>query len=336
LPRYSEALLIKELERLGIGRPSTYVTIISKIKDRHYTETVKGRFIPTELGFQVIDFLTENFPDILDVKFTAEMEDKLDGIEEGREDWIRVLESFYETFKVDLGRTQEYVKNHKVTSVPTDVICTTCGKPMVLKWGKNGQFLACSGYPDCQTTMDFKRNEDGKIIPNPVEVTDQVCELCGGKMVVKRGKFGPFLACASYPSCKNTRNLGVQTVVQTSEMQMKCEKCEGAMVLRTSSRGQFWGCTNYPKCKNIKPLSLGIRCPMPDCEGEIVVRTAKGRIFYGCNRYPDCKFTTAYKPIEKKCPLCNYPILVEKTDKQGNIKIACIQKKCEYEERPED
>ncbi|OGL43471.1 MAG: DNA topoisomerase I, partial [Candidatus Schekmanbacteria bacterium RBG_13_48_7] len=336
LPRYSEALLIKELERLGIGRPSTYVSIISKIKDRHYTETFKGRFIPTELGIQVTDFLTEQFPDVLDIKFTAAMEDNLDGIEEGNSEWIQILHNFYETFKIDLDKTKEYVKNNKVTSVPTEFSCSNCGKQMVLKWGKNGQFLACSGYPQCQTTMDFKRDENGKIIPNSIEIEEDTCDKCGAKMVVKRGKFGPFLACSAYPECKNTRNINVSSKPQPAETEMKCEKCGSDMILRTSNRGQFWGCSKYPKCKNIKPFSMGIPCPIPDCSGKIVMRTARGRVFYGCSEYPGCTFTTAHKPIAKKCPLCNYPLLVEKADKDGNIKIVCLQKKCDYEEKFEN
>jgi DNA topoisomerase-1 len=240
-PRFSEASLVKELEDKGIGRPSTYANILSTIQDRGYVEKREGRFYPTTLGTKVNDLLVEAFPDILDVTFTAQMEDGLDQVEDGAADWKRLLTDFYSPFKVDLEKAVVHMRDLKREEIPTEHVCEKCGSPMVIKWGRNGEFLACSGYPACKNTREFRRREDGTIEIAPEPTTDEKCETCGAPMLVKRGKFGEFLACSRYPDCKTTRpiSLGVD-----------CPKpgCGGFLTEKRSRRGKvFYGCSNYSK-----------------------------------------------------------------------------------------
>jgi DNA topoisomerase-1 len=234
--RFSEATLIKELEERGIGRPSTYATILSTIKDKGYVGLEKGKFSPTELGFVVNDLLVVHFPDILDIEFTAQMEENLDKIEEGQRDWIDTLKEFYRPFQKDLEMAKVSMRDIKREKIPTDAICERCGSKMVKRWGKRGYFLACSSYPKCRYTREVEGNEE-----NPVE-TDARCEKCGNLMVVKNGKFGRFLACSNYPTCKSTRSL--DTGVRCPQ-----EGCDGILVERRTRKGRtFYSCTNYPRC----------------------------------------------------------------------------------------
>jgi DNA topoisomerase-1 len=240
-PRFTEASLVKELEEKGIGRPSTYANILSTIQDRGYVEKREGRFHPTTLGTKVNDLLVESFPDILDVTFTAQMEDGLDKVEEGDADWQRLLKDFYSPFKVDLEKAVVHMRDLKREEIPTEHKCEKCGSTMVIKWGRNGEFLACSGYPECKNTREFSRREDGSIEIAPQATTDEKCETCGAPMLVKRGRFGEFLACSRYPECKTTRpiSLGVN-----------CPRpnCGGFLTEKRSRRGKvFYGCSNYSK-----------------------------------------------------------------------------------------
>ena len=240
-PRFSEASLVKELEEKGIGRPSTYANILSTIQDRGYVEKREGRFHPTTLGTKVNDLLVESFPDILDVTFTASMEEGLDGVEEGQRDWVKLLGDFYTPFKVDLEKAVVHMRDLKREEIPTDFKCEKCNSPMVIKWGRNGEFLACSGYPECKNTKEFLRKEDGTIEIAPEPTTDEKCETCGAPMLVKRGRFGEFLACSRYPDCKTTRpiSLGVNCPRPT---------CGGFLTEKRSRRGKvFFGCSNYAK-----------------------------------------------------------------------------------------
>jgi DNA topoisomerase-1 len=242
-PRFTEASLVKELEEKGIGRPSTYATILSTIQDRGYAEKREGRFYPTELGTLVNDLLVEAFPDILNVSFTAGLEEQLDKVEEGDDDWIRVLRGFYDPFKVDLSKAAEAMRDVKREEIPTDHVCEKCGSPMVIKWGRNGSFLACKAYPECKNTKEFIRNADGTIEIAPEPTTDEVCEVCGAPMKVKRGKFGSFLACSRYPDCKTTKAISLGVT---------CPKpgCGGFLTEKRSRRGKiFFGCSNYAKTK---------------------------------------------------------------------------------------
>ena len=234
--RFSEATLIKELEEKGIGRPSTYAAILSTIKEKGYVQLEKGKFSPTELGFLVNDLLVVNFPDIFDVEFTAQMEENLDEIEEGKKDWIDTLKEFYTPFQKDLEMAKVSMRDVKREMIPTDAVCERCGSKMVKRWGKRGYFLACSSYPKCRYTREVEGNE-----ANQVE-TDAKCEKCGSPMVIKNGKFGRFLACSNYPTCKFTRSL--DTGVRCPQ-----EGCDGVMVERKTRKGRtFYSCTNYPRC----------------------------------------------------------------------------------------
>jgi DNA topoisomerase-1 len=242
-PRFNESSLIKEMEERGIGRPSTYAAILSTIQDKGYCEKIERNFKPTELGVIVTDELVRAFPREMDVAFTAGMEEKLDEIEEGSAQWQAVLQDFYTGFKEDLAKAEVHMRDVKRQETPTDLACEKCGKPMVIKWGRMGEFLACSGYPDCRNTMNFRREEDGRISPQKEEeiTTDEKCPTCGADMVVKRGRFGRFLACSKYPECKTSKPISIG---------VSCPKgCGGYISERRSKRGKtFYGCSSYPNC----------------------------------------------------------------------------------------
>jgi DNA topoisomerase-1 len=271
-PRFTEASLVKELEEKGIGRPSTYANILSTIQDRGYVEKREGRFFPTTLGTKVNDLLVESFPDILDVTFTAQMEDGLDQVEDGAADWKRLLTDFYSPFKVDLEKAVLHMRDLKREEIPTEHKCEKCGSPMVIKWGRNGEFLACSGYPECKNTREFTRKEDGSIEIAPQPTTDEKCETCGAPMLVKRGRFGEFLACSRYPECKTTRPISLGVA---------CPRpgCGGFLTEKRSRRGKvFYGCSNYSKtqCDFVlwdKPIAQ--RCPQ--CDAPFLVKRENRR-----------------------------------------------------------
>ncbi|PIR17795.1 MAG: DNA topoisomerase I, partial [Deltaproteobacteria bacterium CG11_big_fil_rev_8_21_14_0_20_49_13] len=240
-PRFTEASLVKELEEQGIGRPSTYASIMSVIQDKEYVKKLQLKFHPTRLGEVVNELLVTNFPEILDVKFTAQMEEELDDIEEGKMKWNKVLNDFYVPFAKTLKRAEKTMVNLKAQAIETKIMCEKCGKPMVIKWGRHGEFLACSTYPECKSTKEFSRSETGEITPKAAETTDEKCEKCGADMVIKRGRFGKFLACSKYPECKTTKTIGIG---------VKCPECGGDVVSRMGKRGRaFYGCSKYPNCK---------------------------------------------------------------------------------------
>ena len=265
-PRYNEALLIRELEEKGIGRPSTYATIISTIQDRQYVEKDEARFKPTELGQMVNDRLVGNYPDVFDVKFTAKMESELDEIEEGGKDWIATVKDFYSPFSKNLGVAEEKMESVKGKEEPTEIICEKCGKNMVIKWGRRGYFLACPGYPECKTTKQFTKDENGaiQIVEEVAEVTDEVCDKCQSPMVVKRGRFGVFLACSQYPECKSTKpmKLGVKCPV---------DECEGDLVQKRTKKGRtFFSCSRYPNC-NYALWDKPVKRACPNCQSPFLV-----------------------------------------------------------------
>ncbi|MCK5548016.1 MAG: topoisomerase DNA-binding C4 zinc finger domain-containing protein, partial [Thermoplasmata archaeon] len=300
-PRYTEASLIKELEKLGIGRPSTYASIMSKIQDRNYTRREKKQLVPTELGFVVTDLLIENFPDILNVRFTAEMESELDKIEEGKMNWVTALESFYQPFARDLKRA---TKEMRIRNTPTETKCELCGANMIRKWGKNGFFLACSRFPECRGARNI--TPDGDTAAETRE-TDEVCDKCDARMVVKHGRYGEFLACPNYPECKNIKSLkrardGKITAAKDKVTKEKCELCGKLVVERRSRYGKFLACSGYPECRYIKSEKTNLACPQNGCGGVLKKRrTKKGKTFYGCSNYPECNFATwNLKDLKKK------------------------------------
>ncbi len=237
--RYTEAALVKQMEKMGIGRPSTYAPTIVTLGVRGYIKKVKKALVPQEVGMLVNDFLVEHFPNIVDYSFTARMEDDLDEIAEGKKEWMPVIKEFYEPFIEQIKLKDKEVAKQTAEDEVTDKKCVKCGEPMVIKTGRFGKFLACSGFPKCKYTEPL--NGEGK---SEVEVTDKKCEKCGAPMVKKNGRFGPFYGCSNYPTCKHVENINTPTI------RMACPKCkEGDVVVRRTKRGKiFYGCSNYPKC----------------------------------------------------------------------------------------
>jgi DNA topoisomerase-1 len=457
-PRYNEATLVKRLEADGVGRPSTYASILSTIQEREYVKKEGGRFTPTELGNVVTGLLLESFDDIFDVTYTARMEQELDDIEDGKLDWRAAIGEFYKVFDKDIKHAEEHMTDIKRMEKPTDLICEKCGKPLVIKWGKHGSFIACTGYPDfssksaesdlqklekevkvrqlrsliqielslgkiktrfpqvttqwgkqgrffvCTSSPglpkgmgDFldkheqaivlRRLEDrnkmelrlGKIqaryprmnefydldlrdtaegvalswrrkedfctytreltvdLPDldTADLSDQhaeeSCENCGRPMVLKKGRFGTFLACSGYPDCNTTKQIGGTQTKPDQPLAEKCPQCGNHLVLKSGRFGEFTACSTYPACKYVKQKTIGVKCP--ECsEGEIIERRSKkGKTFYGCNRYPDCNFVAWGKPVAEKCPECGSPYMVEKWLKAGPI-WQCPNPECKHKQ----
>ncbi|MFO1519278.1 MAG: type I DNA topoisomerase [bacterium] len=239
-PRYTEASLVKELEEKGIGRPSTYATILSTIQDKKYATKEAGKFFPTQLGKIVNELLVSSFPDILNVQFTAKMEGELDDVEEGKRKWSEAIADFYGPFQETLKKAKVHMKDIKRQEISTEFKCEKCGSPMVVKWGRHGEFLACSGYPECKSTKEIVQAEGGGYAIAEEQKVEEVCEKCGSPMQIKRGRFGSFLACSSYPNCKTTKAISIG---------VNCPQCNSPLAERRSKRGKvFYGCTGYPKC----------------------------------------------------------------------------------------
>ncbi|HET6281270.1 MAG TPA: type I DNA topoisomerase [Polyangia bacterium] len=298
-PRFSEASLVKELEEKGIGRPSTYAAILSTVQDRGYVEKREGRLHPTELGMMVNGLLVKSFPAIVSTDFTAQMEEQLDQVEEGQADWVKLLHAFYDPFKLDLEKAKIEMRDIKREEQATDEVCEKCGKPMVIKWGRNGYFLACSGYPDCRNTKEYTRNADGslKVMPT-TRPSDQICPTCASPMVIRRGRFGEFLACSKYPECKTTSpmSLGVN-----------CPKegCGGYLTEKRSRRGKvFFGCANYSKtgCDFVswdRPMPQ----PCPNCAAPFLVqKVSKAGTRLRCIK-PDCGYSADGESPDAEAPL---------------------------------
>jgi DNA topoisomerase I len=328
-PRYNEATLVKKLEADGVGRPSTYASILSTIQDREYVKKEGGRFTPTELGMVVTDLLLESFNDLFDVRYTARMEEELDEIEDGKVEWRTAMAEFYDRFQKNLENAARNMTDIKRMERPTDLACEKCGKPMVIKWGKHGSFIACTGYPECTNTRELTVD-----LPD-VDKADlgeqdeaEYCENCGRPMVLKKGRFGQFFACSGYPDCKTTKQLGGEQRKDV-RLEEKCPQCNSNLVQKYGRYGEFVACSNYPTCKYVKQKTIGVPCP--NCsQGEIVERRSKrGRTFYGCNRYPECDFVAWGKPISEKCPECGSSYLIEKFLKAGPV-AQCPNPECKF------
>ncbi|MBV8208025.1 MAG: type I DNA topoisomerase [Acidobacteria bacterium] len=336
-PRYNEASLVKELEERGIGRPSTYATILTTIQERQYAQKTGGKFVPTEIGLVVTDLLVANFPDIFDPQYTARLEEELDEIEDGREKWTQALADFYKKFQKDLAYAQKHMENIKRMEKPTEEKCERCGSPLVIKWGKHGSFFACSSYDKSDPNSCTFTKENPIDLPEldsadvQETVQEEYCENCGRPMVLKRGRFGQFMACTGYPDCKTTRRLDQGKKVPDIPLEETCPQCNRNMVLRHGRYGEFVSCSGYPECKYIKQNFIGVKCP--DCKtGDLVEKKARrrGNVFFGCSNYPKCKFTSAYKPVAEKCPKCGSEYLVQKALKSGEV-IACPKSECDYQ-----
>ena len=295
-PRFSEASLVKELEKNGIGRPSTYASILGVIQDKGYVELIKRYFIPSELGFIVNDLLVDSFPTLLDISFTAQMETNLDDVESGALQEIELLKKFYDDFKTTLDNAKDNMVSVKGVGVETGISCPLCSKSVNIKIGRNGHFLACTGYPDCAFTSNYLRDEKGNIsIVEKIADSEPVkdCPKCGEPMVQKDGRFGLFLACTGYPECKHTESVG----------------------------------------QNSATTDTGVPCPEKGCDGTIVEKKSKrGKLFFGCSNYPDCTFASWDKPVSRACPDCASPYLVEKETKRDGKFVKCPVKGCGFKE----
>ena len=347
-PRYNEASLVKELEERGVGRPSTYASIINTIQDREYVVKhggSRGRFYPTEIGVVVCDLLVENFPYIFNTAYTAKLEEELDDIEEGKEKWTDLLKGFYGYFEEELKVAGTEMRNIKRMEQVTKEKCELCGAPLLLKWGKFGSFYACSTYnkKDPTSCTFTKENIAAKPDMNTPEAqeageTEEYCDNCGRVMVLRRGIFGPFMSCPGYnedPPCKTIRKLSQKQQQKQNTAQPTgedCPACGKPLVLRQGAFGEFVSCSGYPKCKYVKQnLIEGMKCPKCGT-GDLAERKARrGNLFWGCTNYPKCDFTSNAKPVAQKCPECGSPYLVEKTLRSG-IFLECPNKKKGAEE----
>ena len=296
-PRFSEASLVKELEENGIGRPSTYSAILSTIREKGYVDFVKRYFKPSELGFTVNDLLVESFPDVLDVEFTAKMEDDLDRVEAAEIGSLEILTRFYDPFKKEIESASKEMLSVKGVGFPTDLTCPECNSRLHIRVGKNGHFLGCTGYPECTYTRNYTRDEKGVIHPvEPSfdETSDRVCEKCGKPMLIKNGRYGTFYACSGYPECKNTQSVA------------------------SNNGGQ----------------ATGVKCPEKECGGDLVQRKSRrGKVFYGCSLFPDCTFAVWDKPVAKECQLCGANFLLEKSSKKQGAYLACHDKDCGFTQK---
>jgi len=291
-PRYSEATLIKALEKESIGRPSTYAPIIETIQTKKYVEQKERRFHATNLGMAVTDLLVKHFPKIMDVKFTAKMEDDLDRIAEHEANMTAILEDFYGPFHQTLKVAEKEMER---AALPSDVKCPECGAPMQIKFSSKGDFLGCSRYPDCKTSQPLSGER------KKAEVTEFSCGKCGKPLLKRENKRGEYLACSGYPDCKEIYNIGAdgQPVPAAQETEYACDKCGKPMILRTSARGPFFGCSGYPKCRNLLPADdqgrpirpVVVNIPCPKCSGPMTIKQGKRGSFLGCSNYPKCRGT---------------------------------------------
>jgi DNA topoisomerase-1 len=338
-PRYTEATLVKALEENGIGRPSTYGAILTTIQARDYTYKHDGKFHPTHLGALVVKLLKVSFGDIIDESYTADLEVKLDDVEEGNRDWTDLMREFSGKFNADLERAATEMTQVKGTGLETDEKCETCSSPMVIKFGRFGEFLACSNYPECKTTKEMPKGDAAEATSDDEQI---ICDKCGKPMALKRSRFGQFFACTGYPDCKNTKDpkLMKQAANLPTEPQPPCENCGKEMILKSGRYGPFYSCAGYPDCKTIRKISrggkastppkpTGVKCP--NCkEGDLVERVSRRGVFFACNRYPKCEFAMNNRPVARPCPKCHAPYLMEKeTKREGHIEL-CNNPECDY------
>ncbi|WP_022850531.1 type I DNA topoisomerase [Limisalsivibrio acetivorans] len=315
-PRYTEATIVKTLEAEGIGRPSTYASIISTIQDREYVELSEKRFRPTELGRIVNRLLVSNFPHIFEIKFTAGLEQDLDKIAEGEAEWNQVLEQFFGSFKPELDKAGEKFS----VDLKLDSECPKCGGELVIKYGRNGSFAACSKYPDCDFSSDYERQEDGtvKLVDKPKDQPTGIeCDKCGKELVIKKTRFGEMLACPGYPECKNIKNFvrlpdgNVKVIGKDEQLKTPCPKCEKGLVVKSGRRGMFIACSGYPDCDftaNMKSDENGDIVPeiikvddkveCDKCGSKMALKRGPRGQFFACTAYPKCKSTKPIKTLE--------------------------------------
>jgi DNA topoisomerase-1 len=335
-PRYNEASLVKALEARGIGRPSTYATILSTIQDREYVTKHGGKFVPTEIGEVVVELLVDSFQELFDYEYTARMEDHLDRIESGREKWNDAMRDFYDRFSRRLAVAEKQMRDVKTEEIETEEICDKCGRKMVIKWGKFGRFIACSGYPACKNTREIPRVSNLDNGDGASDEEELLCEKCGRAMVLKRGRFGEFMACSGYPDCRNTKKIVKHadsvSVKQDVTLEETCPTCGKNLAVKHGRFGEYTACSDYPNCKYIKHKTTGVSCPK--CRsGEIVERRSRrGKIFYGCSEYPNCDFVLWNRPVPEPCPECKAPFTVVRATKRTGPVRYCNNEDCGFKE----
>ena len=347
-PRFNEASLVKFLEENGIGRPSTYAEILRKIEDREYVRKKERRFVPTALGRTVIELLIPYFDDFFETSYTARMEERLDEVEEGKLSWKKALAEFDETFTHDRDRALEKMVSgkagiplgqaRKLLSFPvvpqTPEKCAKCGKKLKLRMGKNGLFVACSGYPACTFTENIPDPDEDSVDATEIENTS--CEECGSPMKLRQSRSGSsFLGCTAYPRCRNVVNVvmaGGKPEARPDEPTGQICPVSGHPLVRRHGRfGPYVACSGYPQCKYkpSKPVrDTGVRCPKD--QGIIAERRGRFRPFYGCANYPRCDFSLSARPVPEPCPACGNPYLLLRERKGGNV-LACDRGGCGFE-----
>ena len=349
-PRFNEASLVKFLEENGIGRPSTYAEILRKIEERRYVHRKDRRFIPTALGRTVIELLIPYFDDFFETAYTARMEEALDDVEEGKLSWTKALSDFDKTFTRDRNRALEgmhsgkagiplaQARKLKLSVVPAiDEKCPNCGKKLKIRMGKNGLFVACSGYPTCTFTLDIPDPEEDAVDMSEIEKT--TCDECGEPMKVRQSRTGStFLGCTAFPKCRNVVNIAVaggKAEARPDEPTGQiCPRCGHGLVRRHGRYGAYVSCSNYPACKYKPPKPIkdtGVKCPKDG--GVIAERRGRFRPFYGCINYPNCDFSLSVRPIPEKCPQCGNEYLLFRERKSGNV-FACDKAGCGFEKPP--
>lgn len=294
-PRFSEASLVKSLEEFGIGRPSTYASIISTLKDREYVTLDKKRFEPTDTGDIVNKFLTEHFSQYVDYHFTAKLENQLDEISTGKREWVPVLDGFWKGFHKQIVE-KEGISRAEITTETLDEACPKCAQPLMIRFGKRGRFIGCSAYPECDYTRNVGETAESAAAAAAAEAAEavviegRVCPEDGGQLVIKKGQYGKFIGCANYPKCKHIEPLE-------------------------------------------KPRDTGVQCP--ECkQGSLIERKSRyGKLFYSCNTYPKCKYATWNPPVAETCPQCGWPVLTIKITKRRGTEKVCPQKECGYAEQ---
>jgi DNA topoisomerase-1 len=291
-PRFSEASLVKSLEEFGIGRPSTYATIISTLQQREYVQLEKKRFIPTDVGRIVNKFLTEHFTQYIDYDFTAKLEDELDAVSRGEQQWVPLMDKFWVDFKKLVDEKTQTVQRKDVTQEALDETCPKCGSQLMIRLGKRGRFIGCSTYPNCDYTRNLDNNETGETSPAavaPEVIEDRTCPLCDSPLHLKQGRYSKFIGCSNYPKCKFIEPLE-------------------------------------------KPVDSGVTCPACNQGTLVKKKSRYGTFFYSCSTYPTCKYAISNEPIAESCPQCGWPILMLKTTKRRGTEKVCPQKECDYSE----
>jgi DNA topoisomerase-1 len=360
-PRYTEASLVRELEANGVGRPSTYADIIDTLTRRRYVTTEKRQFVPTPLGLSVSDYLVENFPEIMDIEFTAHIEEDLDTVERGERDWREVLREFYEPFEGEV----EAAENAEPRVLEGET-CEECGGQMLIKYSKRGKFAGCENYPDCNYTVDLS---GGVLERPPVEETEFECPECGENLMLRTGRRGRFFGCSAYPECTYTADVGPEGEpkerAKPMETEESCPECEGGVLLvREGRRGKFLGCSNYPSCRYTRDYedeavlgeaseelaapsgeaedSNAVPVSCPKCNAPMSVRSGRRGKFLGCNNYPECKGTRpisdaiaagweppAPEKLGEECPECGKDLVIRE-GRRGKFVGCSAYPKCRY------